>query len=165
MTLATATRAGRVSARIVLLKDFDERGFCFFTNYKSAKAKELSGNPRAALVFFWQPLYRQVRIEGSVQQMSRAEANAYFLTRPYGSQIGAWASPQSEPIPDREFLENRAKEFERKYGEKVPRPPHWGGYRVVPNTIEFWQGRENRLHDRLVYRRTQRGWKIVRLAP
>jgi pyridoxamine 5'-phosphate oxidase len=165
MTLATATRTGIISARIVLLKGFDERGFCFFTNLESAKGKQLAKNPRAALVFFWQPLHRQVRIEGVVKKMSRAEADEYFATRPLGSQIGAWASPQSEAIPDREFLENRAKEFEKKFGARVPRPPHWGGYRVVPDSIEFWQGRENRLHDRLVYRKTRRGWKMERLAP
>jgi pyridoxamine 5'-phosphate oxidase len=165
MTLATATRTGKVSARIVLMKEFDERGFCFFTNFTSAKGKVLAQNPRAALVFFWQPVNRQVRIVGVVKKMSRAEADAYFATRPIGSRIGAWASPQSEPIADRTLLERRTREFAKKFGAHVPRPPHWGGYRVVPESVEFWQGRENRLHDRLVYRRTLRGWSVVRLAP
>lgn len=165
MTLATATRGGKVSARIVLLKGFNERGFSFFTNFESAKGKQLEKNPRAALVFFWQPLQRQVRIEGVVRKLSTREADGYFATRPLGSQIGAWASPQSKAIPDRAFLEHRVAEFEAKFGGKVPRPPHWGGFRVVPESVEFWQGRENRLHDRLIYRRGRKGWTIERLAP
>ncbi len=166
MMLATATREGRVSARIVLLKGFDERGFCFFTNFLSAKGKQLTANASAALVFFWQALERQVRIEGTVSRMSDAEADAYFRTRPHGSQIGAWASPQSEVISNRAFLEKRVEESERKYGENVPRPSHWGGYRLEPLSIEFWQGRADRMHDRLIYRKSAAGdWHIERLAP
>lgn len=167
MTLATATRDGRVSARIVLLKGFDERGFSFYTNYESRKGRELEENPHAALVFHWQPLERQVRIEGIVQRMSEAEADEYFLSRPFGSRIGAAASPQSRPIPDRAFLEERFAVLERQYADgSVPRPSHWGGYRVIPDTFEFWQGRSSRLHDRLLYTRVSKEqWTIQRLAP
>lgn len=166
MTLATANRAGKPSARIVLLKSFDERGFCFFTNYESEKGKQLAENPDAALVFFWQSLHRQVRIEGVVARMTNAESDEYFHSRPRDSQVGALVSPQSCVIPGREFLDERFRQLSERYkGTVVPRPEHWGGYRLAPHTIEFWQGRENRLHDRLVYRKADDGWKIERLAP
>jgi pyridoxamine 5'-phosphate oxidase len=166
MTLATATPEGRPSARLVLLRGIDQRGFTFFTNYDSRKARELATNPWAALVLFWATLHRQVRVEGRVEVVSAAESDAYFQTRPRGSQLGAWASPQSEVIDGRGGLEQRVEELTRRFeGQPVPRPPRWGGYRVVPDTIEFWQGRENRLHDRLCYRRRPDGWEIVRLAP
>lgn len=167
MTLATATRTGKVSARVVLLKGFDERGFSFFTNYESRKGRELTENPHAALVFYWQPLGRQVRIEGIVTRMSEEESDAYFRTRPVGSQLGALASPQSQPIPNREFLETRYNEVaERFTHDPVPRPKHWGGYRLAPHAVEFWQSRENRLHDRILYTKTESDrWQVVRLAP
>jgi pyridoxamine 5'-phosphate oxidase len=167
MTLATATADGRPSARQVLLRGTDERGFTFFTNYDSRKAAELAANPRAALLLFWAELHRQVRVEGRVEAVSAEESEAYFATRPRGSQLGAWASPQSEVIAGREVLDRAMQEVTRRFeGRPVPRPPHWGGYRVVPETIEFWQGRENRLHDRLCYRRRpEGGWEVVRLAP
>jgi pyridoxamine 5'-phosphate oxidase len=167
MTLATATPEGRPSARTVLLKGFDQRGFVFHTNYQGRKSRELAVNPWAALLFWWYALERQVRIEGQVEMLPAAESDAYFRTRPLGSQLGAWASPQSEVIPDRATLERWVHELEREYaGREVPRPPFWGGFRVRPATIEFWQGRTNRLHDRLRYSRTQSsGWKIERLAP
>ncbi len=167
MTLATATRTGVVSARIVLLKGFDERGFVFYTNYLSRKGRELEENPLAALVFYWQPLDRQVRVEGVVGRVTEAESDAYFRSRPVLSQIGALASPQSTPIAGREILDARFHELQAQYKNGVvPRPEHWGGYRVAPHTVEFWQGREYRLHDRLVYRKDSNGgWKIERLAP
>jgi pyridoxamine 5'-phosphate oxidase len=167
MTLATATRNGEVSARIVLLKSFDERGFCFFTNYESKKGKMLTENPHAALVFYWQPLDRQVRIEGTVTKMSAEESDAYFRSRPADSQIGALASPQSQTIPNRDFLESRFKQLEEQHNDNIiPRPANWGGYRLAPTSIEFWQGQPSRLHDRLVYRKLDDGrWKIERLAP
>lgn len=167
MTLATASRDGKVSARIVLLKSFDEHGFCFFTNYESNKGRTLAENPHAALVFFWQSLERQVRIEGTVSTMSDAESDEYFQSRPIGSQLGALASPQSKPIPNREFLEVRFKEIEKQHGSSIiPRPAHWGGYRLAAHTIEFWQGRQSRLHDRILYSRVDDGsWKRERLAP
>jgi pyridoxamine 5'-phosphate oxidase len=166
MTLATATPDGKPSARIVLLKGFDERGFCFFTNYDSKKGTQLDTNPHAALVFFWQPLHRQVRIEGAVERMTDVESETYFHSRPRESQIGALASPQSNPIPNREFLEERFRQLSEQYNSGVvPRPTHWGGYRVIPHTVEFWQGRENRLHDRLVYYKEENQWRIERLAP
>lgn len=167
MTLATATLDGIPDARIVLMRGFDERGFVFYSNYQSRKAAELMQNPRAALVFLWASLTRQVRVEGQVESVSPAESDAYFRMRPFGHRLGALASPQSQVIPDRQFLEERLKQLLDEYGEddEVPRPPHWGGYRVAPHTIEFWQGRVNRLHDRLRYRRARDGWIIERLAP
>ncbi len=166
MTLATATPDGRPSARVVLLKGFDERGFVFYTNYEGRKSRELEANPRAALLFYWGELERQVRVEGIVSRVPDKESDAYFAARPRGSQLGAWASEQSRPVRYRGALEKRLREIESEYeGREVPRPAFWGGYRVVPETMEFWQGRENRLHDRLRYRRAEGGWKIERLQP
>ena len=166
MTLATATKDGSPDARIVLLKSFDDRGFVFYTNYQSRKAKELGENEMACLLFYWLPVKRQVRIEGTVEKVSEEESDDYFHTRPWGSKLGAWASDQSEVIAGREDLEKRFEEFELKFADNVPRPPHWGGYRVKPNAIEFWQGRDNRLHDRIRYRAQEDGsWRIERLAP
>lgn len=167
MTLATATVDGAPSARMVLLRGFDEHGFVFYTNYQSRKADELMQNPRAALVFHWAPLMRQIRVEGRVEIATAAESDAYFRSRPVGHQLGALASPQSQLIPDRQFLEDRLKILseELEGTDEVKRPAHWGGYRVIPHTIEFWQGRANRLHDRLRYRRVDEGWVIERLAP
>jgi pyridoxamine 5'-phosphate oxidase len=167
MTLATATPDGRPSARMVLLKGVDARGFTFFTNYESRKGGELDANPRAALVFFWVQLERQVRVEGRVERVSDEESDAYFASRPEGSQVGAWASKQSAVLPDRGPLEARYEELRAQYeGHEVPRPQFWGGFRVVPETVEFWQGRVNRLHDRLRYRRQGDGsWVIERLSP
>ena len=167
MTLATATPDGRPSARMVLLKGVDARGFAFFTNYESRKGAELAANPRAALVFFWVQLERQVRVEGRVERLSAEESDAYFASRPEGSQLGAWASQQSAVLPDRGPLEARYEELRAQYeGQEVPRPTFWGGFRVVPETVEFWQGRVNRLHDRLRYRRQDDGsWVIERLSP
>ena len=167
VTVATATPEARPSARIVLLKGFDERGFVFYTSYEGRKSGELETNPYAALVFYWGELERQVRIEGRVSRVSEEESDAYFEGRPRGSQLGAWVSEQSRPVEDRGALEERLRELEAEYdGREVPRPPFWGGYRVEPETIEFWQGRENRLHDRLRYRRSERGgWRRERLQP
>ncbi len=166
MTLATATRFGSPSARIVLLKSFDERGFVFYTNYNSRKGIELEENARACLLFYWTALWRQVRIEGTVERVSEAESDEYFYSRPLGSKIGAWASDQGKAIGNRAALEKRFEEFSLKFGDNVPRPPHWGGYRVTPSLIEFWQGQENRLHDRLRYTLRDDGvWVIERLAP
>jgi pyridoxamine 5'-phosphate oxidase len=167
MALATATANGRPSNRMVLLRGFDERGFVFFTNYGSRKAQELDSNPQAALVFYWAEMDRQVRIEGHVERISAAESDAYFQSRPRGSRLGAWASPQSQVIASRDVLDQRMEELLAKYGEdEIPRPPHWGGYRVIPAVIEFWQGEPNRLHDRLRYRRLdEHSWRLERLAP
>jgi pyridoxamine 5'-phosphate oxidase len=167
MTLATAMPDGSPSARVVLLRSFDERGFVFYTNYEGRKGRELETNPYAALVFYWGELERQVRVEGRVGRVSDEESDAYFAGRPRGSQLGAWGSEQSRPIQDRDALEERLRELEAEYeGCEVPRPPFWGGYRVEPETIEFWQGRENRLHDRLLYRRLEDGgWRRERLQP
>ena len=167
MTLATATPDGRPSARAVLLKGIDARGFAFFTNYESRKARELDANPHAALVLLWIPLERQVRVTGRVERLSAEESDAYFATRPRGSQLGAWASPQSRPLPERAELEARWTALDERWaGGVVPRPPHWGGYRVEPDEVEAWQGRANRLHDRFLYTRGADGaWAHVRLAP
>jgi pyridoxamine 5'-phosphate oxidase len=166
MTLATATPDGRPSARMVLLRGFDERGFCFYTNYESRKAAELAANPRAALVFWWAELERQVRIEGTVTRTSRAESEAYFASRPPGSRLSAAASPQSRVIEDRAALERRVAELATAVPDgEVPLPDFWGGYRLAHEVVEFWQGRPNRLHDRLRYRRAGDGWRIERLAP
>ncbi len=166
MTLATATPDGKPSARIVLLKGYDERGFVFYTSYEGRKSRELEENPRCALVFYWGELERQVRIEGRAKRVPDGEADAYFASRPRGSRLGAWASAQSREIEGREVLEDRLRELEAEYeGREVPRPPFWGGYRVEPDAFEFWQGRENRLHDRLAYRREEGGWEVSRLQP
>jgi pyridoxamine 5'-phosphate oxidase len=167
MTLATATPEGRPSARIVLLKGFDERGFVFYTSYEGRKGRELETNPTCALVFYWGELERQVRVEGGVSRIPEEESDEYFGSRPRGSQLGAWASEQSRPVEGRDALEERLRNLEAEYeGREVLRPPFWGGYRVEPETIEFWQGRENRLHDRLRYRRSDDGgWRRERLQP
>jgi pyridoxamine 5'-phosphate oxidase len=167
MTLATVDSRGRPSARIVLVKGVDERGFVFFTNYESRKGRELADNPHASLLFYWIELERQVRIEGTVVKASAAESDQYYESRPLGSRIGAWASEQSQVIESRAVLEAREKEISAKYGEHPPRPPHWGGYRLIPEAIEFWQGRPSRLHDRLLYTRAVEGgdWQIARLSP
>lgn len=168
MTLATASPEGKPSARAVLLKQADESGFVFYTNYGSRKAGELESNPHASLLFHWPILQRQVRVEGRVERVSREESSEYYHSRPRGSQIGAWASKQSSELDARATLEGRVKEFEEKFGEgEVPLPDHWGGYRVIPSRIEFWQGRPFRLHDRIIFERPDEGsdWAIHRLYP
>lgn len=167
MNLATVGPNNRPSSRIVLLKGFDEMGFCFYTNYLSRKGREINKNPYASLVFFWPELERQVRIEGKIEKLSKERSEAYFHSRPIGSQLGAIASAQSQLLPDRMVLEQKLALLEREYeGKTIPKPAHWGGYRVQPFSIEFWQGRTNRLHDRLEYVLMEKGkWKIQRLAP
>ena len=166
MVLATATPDGAPSARVVLLKGFDQRGFVFFTDYRSRKGAELDGNPRAALAFHWRELERQVRVTGGVERTTADESESYYRTRPRGSRLGAWASYQSRPIESREVLERALGDAERRFADDdVALPPYWGGYRVVPETIEFWQGRENRLHDRISYARDGSGWRVGRLSP
>jgi len=167
MTLATASADGMPSARIVLLKAFDKNGFVFFTNYESFKAMQLDENPKACLVFFWRELERQVRITGLVKKVSEKESDEYFLSRPQGSQVGAWTSPQSKVIESRDWLDKRYTSLSEEFQHKtLKRPPHWGGYAVTPVIVEFWQGRPSRLHDRIQYRLEENGnWKIERLAP
>jgi pyridoxamine 5'-phosphate oxidase len=165
MTVATADADGRPAARTVLLKGYDQRGFVFFTNYESRKGRELAANPHACLLFFWPELERQVRIDGRVELASAQESDDYFRTRPLPSRIGAWASPQSRVISGKAWLLARAAEMGLRHGVAPARPPHWGGYRVVPSAIEFWQGRPSRLHDRLLYTRAAEGWDRARLAP
>jgi pyridoxamine 5'-phosphate oxidase len=167
MTLATASKEGVPDARIVLLKDYDEKGFVFFTNYSSSKGKQMAENPAACLVFFWKELERQVRISGRVEKVSEADSDDYFASRPEGSRIGAWSSPQSEVIPAREVIEANAIKYSEQFKDgTIPRPPHWGGYIVRPQVIEFWQGRPSRLHDRIRYSLGDgNNWKVERLAP
>ena len=165
MTLATVSAAGQPAARIVLLKGVDARGFVFYTNYESRKGGELAANPRAALLFHWTELEREVRIDGTVEKVTSRESDEYFASRPLGSRHAAIASPQSEVVPDRATLEARFAAADQAHGDAPPRPAHWGGYRVMPTAIEFWQGRPNRLHDRLLYSCSGDGWKIERLAP
>ena len=167
VAVATVSPSGKPSSRMVLLKGLDQQGFVFFTNYQSQKGKDMTRRPVASLLFFWPQLSRQVRVDGRVAKISSRESEVYFRTRPRGAQLSAWASDQSEAVPNREFLENRMKALEEKYkGRTVPRPPHWGGFRLSPSSVEFWQGRVNRLHDRLRYQRKSKGgWRRERLAP
>jgi pyridoxamine 5'-phosphate oxidase len=166
MTLATCNRKGIPSARTVLLKDYDKDGFVFFTNYQSRKARDIDENPHATLLFFWKELERQVRIEGRIEKVDAAESDQYFHSRPEGSRIGAWASPQSTVVGSRDEIEDKVRQIKAKFGtEPIPRPPHWGGYRVIPVHIEFWQGRPSRLHDRILYSLEAGSWIIQRLAP
>jgi pyridoxamine 5'-phosphate oxidase len=167
MTLATVSASGAPSARVVLLKGVEDGGFVFYTNYESRKGRELAKRPAACLVSLWSDLERQVRIEGTVEKVSAADSDAYFASRPLGARLSAWASPQSDVVADRPALEKRLDEAKKRHGEQPPRPPHWGGYRVVPTAIEFWQGRADRLHDRLLYTRAPAGggWTRERLAP
>ncbi len=166
MMLSTADLNGNPSARIVLLKEIDDSGFVFYTNYESRKGKDLKENPGAALTFFWDELHRQIRIEGRIEKISRETSQEYFSSRPRESLIGAWVSAQSTVIPNREFLENKFDELKEKFGkEEIPLPDFWGGYKVIPKYFEFWQGREKRLHDRICYRKENNEWKIFRIAP
>ncbi len=167
MTVATVTKSGKPRARVLLLKNFDERGFVFYTNYHSHKGQELADNPQAAIAFWWAELERQVRIEGRVLKVSDRESDEYFHSRPFNSRLGAWASEQSQVIESREVLEQRLQDLKTKYeNQDIPRPPHWGGFRVIPTAIEFWQGRPSRLHDRLLYSLLDDGsWQIERLSP
>jgi len=165
MTLATVTAAGAPSARIVLLKGVERGGFVFYTNYLSRKGRELAKSARACLLLLWSDLERQVRIDGAVEKVTPAESDAYYATRPLGARLSAWASAQSAAVPSRETLEKALEQARARHGDRPPRPPHWGGYRVVPQEIEFWQGRADRLHDRLVYRRKGDSWAIERLSP
>jgi pyridoxamine 5'-phosphate oxidase len=165
MTLATVSAAGAPSARIVLLKGVERGSFLFYTNYLSRKGRELERRASACLLFLWSELERQVRIDGTVTKVTSGESDAYYATRPLGARLSAWASVQSETVGDRKVLESAMEEARRRYGEQPPRPPHWGGYRVIPQEIEFWQGRTDRLHDRLLYRRAGNNWTIARLSP
>lgn len=166
MVLATSTREGRASTRVVLLKGLDGRGFVFYSNYESRKGRELEGNPRASLCFPWVGMERQIIVEGTVTRVAREESEAYFHSRPRASQLGAWASAQSTIIASRRVLDDSVKALEQKYaGQEIPLPPQWGGWRLMPEMVEFWQGRRNRLHDRLRYRREKENWTIERLAP
>ena len=165
MTLATVTPEGAPDARTVLLKGLERGGFAFYTNYRSRKARQLEAHAAACLVFQWSELERQVRVEGEVEKVSAAESDAYFASRPPGARLSAWASEQSAPVASRQVLEHAMEEARKRHGDKPPRPPHWGGYRVLPQRLEFWQGRADRLHDRLLYTREGAGWKIQRLAP
>ena len=165
VALAAVGADGMPSVRMVLLKGVDERGFVFYTNYESRKGRQLAARPEACLVFLWSPLERQIRIEGKAEKVSAKESDEYFASRPLGARLSARASAQSEVVPERGFLESRMKKEKERHGQHPPRPGHWGGYRVIPERIEFWQGREDRLHDRLLYRRTQGAWTIERLAP
>ena len=166
MALATATPAGRPSVRFLLLKGIDARGVQFFTNHESRKGRELADNPRAAIAMYWQHLQRQLRLEGPVELLTPEESDAYYASRPRGSRLGAWASPQGRPIPNREWLEARVAEAAARFeGDDVPRPPHWGGYRLVPDAVELWQGRPSRLHDRRPFLLAEDGWREERLAP
>jgi pyridoxamine 5'-phosphate oxidase len=165
MTLATVDAAGSPDARVVLLKGLEHGGFAFYTNYRSRKARQLEARASACLVFQWSELERQVRVEGTVEKVSEAESDAYFASRPVGARISAWASPQSQVVSGRADLEEGARKAKERFGGSPPRPPHWGGYRVMPRSMEFWQGRADRLHDRLLYTRAGSGWRIERLAP
>jgi pyridoxamine 5'-phosphate oxidase len=166
MTLATATKSGRPSARTILLREFDDSGFLFYTNYRGRKGKEIAENPQAAIVFYWPRLSRQVRVEGRVLKISSRESDTYFSSRQRDNQLSAWASQQSDVIRDRRFLKERMERFRKKYPRRVPRPPYWGGYRLRPSVFEFWKERPGRLHDRLRYRRSRGRWVVLeRLAP